>query len=108
MSWIQKLYETYERNAGHEPDGSDLLMPIAHTTQQVQIEIVLDADGTFKRATVLDKNVCNTVIPCSEESGGRTGSKPTHHPLCDKLQYVAGDFVSFGGDVTSGFSKNCL
>lgn len=105
MSWIQKLYETYERNAGHEPDGSDLLMPIAHTTQQVQIEIVLDADGTFKRATVLDKNVCNTVIPCSEESGGRTGSKPTHHPLCDKLQYVAGDFVSFGGDVTSGFSK---
>ena len=105
MSWIQKLYETYERNAGHEPDGSDLLMPIAHTTQQVQIEIVLYADGTFKRAAVLDKNVCNTVIPCSEESGGRTGSKPTHHPLCDKLQYVAGDFMRFGGDVTSGFSK---
>ena len=105
MSWIQKLYETYERNAGHEPDGSDLLMPIAHTTQQVQIEIVLHADGTFKRAAVLDKNVCTTVIPCSEESGGRTGSKPTHHPLCDKLQYVAGDFVGFGGEVTSGFSK---
>jgi len=105
MSWIQKLYETYERNAGHEPDGSDLLMPIAHTTQQVQIEIVLHADGTFKRAAVLDKNVCTTVIPCSEESGGRTGSKPTHHPLCDKLQYVAGDFVGFGGEVTSGFAK---
>lgn len=105
MSWIQKLYETYERNAGNEPDGLDLLMPIAHTTQQVQIEIVLHADGTFKRAAVLDKNVCTTVIPCSEESGGRTGSKPTHHPLCDKLQYVAGDFVEFGGDVTSGFSK---
>ena len=105
MSWIQKLYETYECSAGHEQDGSDLLMPIAHTTQQVQIEIVLHADGTFKRAAVLDKNVCNTVIPCSEESGGRTGSKPTHHPLCDKLQYVAGDFVEFGGEVTSGFSK---
>ena len=106
MSWVQKLYETYERNAGHEPDGSDLLMPIAHTTQQVQIEIVLHADGTFKRAAVLDKNICTTVIPCSEESGGRTGSKPTHHPLCDKLQYVAGDFVEFGGEVTSGFAKN--
>jgi CRISPR-associated protein Csd1 len=105
MSWIQKLYETYERNAGHEPDGSNLLMPIAHTTQQVQIEIVLDADGTFKRATVLDKNVCNTMIPCSEESGGRAGSKPAHHPLCDKLQYVAADFLGFGGDVTSGFAK---
>ncbi|MHB1201240.1 MAG: type I-C CRISPR-associated protein Cas8c/Csd1 [Polaromonas sp.] len=108
MSWIQKLYETYERNAGHEADGSDLLMPICHTTQQVQIEIVLDADGTFKRATVLDKNVCNTMIPCSEESGGRAGSKPAHHPLCDKLQYVAADFLDFGGDVTSGFAKQPL
>lgn len=105
MSWIQKLYETYERNAGCEPDGADLLMPIAHTTQQVQIEIVLDADGKFKRASVLDKNVCNTMIPCSEESCGRAGSKPTNHPLCDKLQYVAGDFLSYGGEVTSGFSK---
>jgi CRISPR-associated protein Csd1 len=105
MSWIQKLYETYERNAGHEPDGSDLLMPICHTTQQVQIEIVLDADGGFKRATVLDKNVCTTMIPCSEESRGRAGSKPAHHPLCDKLQYVAADFLDFGGEVTSGFSK---
>lgn len=105
MSWIQKLYETYERNAGHEPDGSELLMPICHTTQQVQIEIVLDADGAFKRATVLDKNACNTMIPCSEESGGRAGSKPAHHPLCDKLQYVAADFLDFGGDVTSGFAK---
>jgi len=108
MSWIQKLYETYERNAGYEPDGSELLMPICHTTQQVQIEIVLDADGTFKRATVLDKNVCNTMIPCSEESGGRAGSKPAHHPLCDKLQYVAADFLDFGGDVTSGFAKQPL
>lgn len=106
MSWIQKLYETYERNAGHEPDGSDLLMPISHTTQQVQIEIVLDADGAFKRASVLDKKVCNTMIPCSEESGGRAGSKPANHPLCDKLQYVAGDFLGFGGEVTSGFAKN--
>jgi CRISPR-associated protein Csd1 len=105
MSWIQKLYETYEKNSGHEPDGSDLLMPISHTTQQVQIEIVLDADGTFKRAMVLDKGACTTMIPCSEESGGRAGSKPAHHPLCDKLQYVAGDFLEFGGEVTSGFSK---
>jgi CRISPR-associated protein Csd1 len=105
MSWIQKLYETYERNAGYESDGSELLMPICHTTQQVQIEIVLDAGGTFKRATVLDKNVCNTMIPCSEESGGRAGSKPAHHPLCDKLQYVAADFLDFGGEVTSGFAK---
>ena len=104
MSWIQKLYETYERCAGHEPEGAEPLMPICHTTQQAQIEIVLDAGGAFRRASVLDKGTGNTMIPCTEASGGRAGSKPVNHPLCDKLQYVAGDYLNFGGEVTSGFA----
>lgn len=33
-------------------------------------------------------------------------SKPENHPLCDKLQYIAGDFSKYGGEVTSGFSKD--
>jgi CRISPR-associated protein Csd1 len=107
VSWMQKLYETYERCAGREPDGIERLMPICHTTQQAQIEIVLDTSGSFRRASVLlDKNTSNTMIPCTEESGGRAGSKPVSHPLCDKLQYVAGDYLSYGGEVTSGFAAN--
>lgn len=106
MSWIQKLYETYEACAGKEPEGAEPLMPICHTTQQVQIEIVLDQDGTFKRASVLDKVSATTMIPCTESSGGRAGSKPVNHPFADKLQYVAGDFLAFGGEVTSGFAAN--
>ena len=43
------------------------------------------------------------MIPCSESSGGRSGSRPVHHPFADKLQYLAGDFLAFGGVVTSGF-----
>ncbi|MGC2656599.1 MAG: type I-C CRISPR-associated protein Cas8c/Csd1 [Bryobacteraceae bacterium] len=106
MSWMQKLYETYESCAGKEPDGADRLMPIAHTTQQAQVEVVIDGTGTFRRATVLlDKDKTNTMIPCTEESAGRAGSKPVNHPLCDKLQYVAGDFLDFGGEVTSGFAS---
>jgi CRISPR-associated protein Csd1 len=105
MSWLQRLHETYERCAGKEPDGIEPLMPICHTTQQAQIEIVLDGSGVFRRASVLsEKN--NTLIPCTEESSGRAGSKPVNHPLCDKLQYVAGDFVAFGGEVTSGFATD--
>lgn len=104
MSWIQKLYETYEACAGKEPEGAEPLMPICHTTQQVQIEVVLDQDGAFKRASVLDKASATTMIPCTESSGGRTGSKPVNHPFADKLQYVAGDFLAFGGEVTSGFA----
>lgn len=105
MSWINKLHETYEHCAGHEPQGFEPLMPISHTTQQAQIEIVINAIGTFKRAAVLEKSQGTTLIPCTEASSGRTGSKPVNHPLCDKLQYIAKDFLDFGGEVTSGFSK---
>lgn len=104
MSWLQTLYDTYESCKGREPEGSAVLMPIGHTTQQAHIEIVLDGQGNFRRASVLDKGAGTTLIPCTEESGGRAGSKPVNHPLCDKLQYLAGDFVKFGGEVTSGFA----
>ena len=108
MSWIQKLYETYERCIGHEPDPTHRLMPVSHTTQQVQIEIVLDSAGVFRRARVLDKSESTTLIPCTEKSGGRSGKAPINHPLCDKLQYIAADFIAFGGEVTSGFAAEPL
>ena len=106
MSWIQKLYETYEKYPKHVPDSPN---PIAHTTQMAHIEIVIDANGNFRhgRSKVLEnKEDQKTLIPCTEESGGRSGIKPKNHPLCDKLQYVAGDFIKYGGKVTKGFTKN--
>lgn len=106
MSWMEKLYKTYESCSGHEPEGAEPLMPISHTTQQAHIEIVLDGQGNFRRASVLDKSQGTTLIPCTEESGGRAGSKPVNHPLCDKLQYIAGDYLKFGGEVTSGFADD--
>jgi CRISPR-associated protein Csd1 len=108
MSWLQKLYETYEHCVGKEPAGAKRLLPISHTNQQAHIEIVIDNNGKFKRAFVIDKSDSTTLIPCTEKSVGRSGSAPIHHPLCDKLQYVAGDYIDFGGNVTVGFSKNPL
>jgi CRISPR-associated protein Csd1 len=99
MSWIQKLYETYGQ-------CESMLSPISHTTQQAHIEIVVDGQGQFRRAGVVSKESCTTLIPCTESSGGRSGKSPVNHPLCDKLQYVAGDFLEFGGEVTVGFSKD--
>ena len=80
MSWLQRLYETYERCADHEPYGAERLAPIGHTTQQVQIEIVLDGEGNFRRARVLDKSASTTPIPSTEASGGRSGRTPVNHP----------------------------
>lgn len=105
MSWIQKLHETYERCAGLPQFSSNPLLPISHTTQQAHIEIVIDGSGNFRRASVVSKEDQTTLIPCTEESGGRAGSKPKNHPLCDKLQYVAGDYRELGGEVTVGFAK---
>jgi CRISPR-associated protein Csd1 len=80
------------------------LLPICHTTQKAQIEIVIDQQGDFKRARVVPN--ARTVIPCTESSGGRTGKTPEHHPLCDKLQYIAGDLIQYGGKVTSGYAND--
>lgn len=110
MSWIQKLYETYnncEPMRGYSTDESKRpLLPICHMTAQAHIEIVIDREGNFLkgRSRVLtDKNDAATIIPCTEGSGSRSGKKPECHPLCDQLQYVAGDFAEYGGTVTIGF-----
>lgn len=107
MSWIEKLYRTYENNNGSIGDGNDAipLLPISHTTQNAHIAITIDGNGNFVRASVVPKTDARTIIPATEESAGRSGKKPAPYPLCDKLQYTAGDFSKYGGKVTSGFSK---
>lgn len=99
MSWIEKLFQTYENNAGAIGSRSDAvpLLPICHTTQNAHITITIDAEGNFLRASVVPKSEARTIIPATEDSAGRT-SGPTPHPLCDKLQYVAADYDEYGGE----------
>jgi CRISPR-associated protein Csd1 len=108
MSWIQKLYETYENcqsMIGKVASEKEVpLLPICHTTNKVQIEIVIDHQGNFKRARVVTKDDARTIIPCTESSGGRTSGEAPH-PLCDKLQYVAKDYAEYGGSKNSYFAK---
>jgi CRISPR-associated protein Csd1 len=109
MNWIQSLYETYENcqnMLGYSSDADRPLLPICHITTQTHIEVVIDSKGNFRRAQIVDKDDSTTIIPATESSAGKTGIKPECHPLSDKLQYLAGDFVDYGGEVTSGFSKD--
>ncbi|MCK5346380.1 MAG: type I-C CRISPR-associated protein Cas8c/Csd1, partial [Candidatus Heimdallarchaeota archaeon] len=104
MSWMQKLCETYDCCQSMIgvgiADNEVPLLPICHTTQKAQIEIVLDKGGEFNRARVIPKSEARTIIPCKESSGGRTsGESP--HPLCDKLQYIAADYKKYGGNKES-------
>lgn len=95
MGWLQKLIETYDACAGAKQFAANPLPPISHTPQQAHIEIVLDECGNFRRARILQKE--ESLIPATEESAGRVGTKPPPHPLCDKIQYVAADYPAFGG-----------
>lgn len=103
MSWMNMLYMTYENVM--KVDADDIkppLLPIAHTTQNADIEVTISIDGEFIESNVVDGDK-QTLIPCSEASAGRAGTNPIHHPLMDKLQYLAGDYTVFGGEKGSGF-----
>jgi CRISPR-associated protein Csd1 len=109
MNWIQSLYETYEncQNAiGYSAESARPLLPVCHITTQTHIEVVVDGNGNFRRTQIVDKDDSTTIIPATESSASRAGSKPECHPLSDKLQYLAGDFTNYGGKVTSGFADD--
>lgn len=97
MSWMKELYETYENCSnmvGIEDNDGIILLPVAHSTQNAQIEIIINLKGKFLRAKELPKADAITIIPVTGDSGTRSsGIAP--HPLCDKLCYVAGDYVKY-------------
>jgi len=94
MSWMVKLYETYEAGQQLDLPDSDQLMPISHTLQNAHIKITIDGVGNFKRAEVLEKT--QIVLPATEKSAGRSSGEAPH-PLADKIQYVAKDYPEYGG-----------
>lgn len=103
MSWIQKLYETYDKCKGAPQFESNPLPPIGHIAQQAHIEIVVDGDGKFRSATVVNKEI--TVIPATEKSSTARTSAKVPHPLCDHVKYCAGDYVEDGETENKYFEK---
>lgn len=106
MSWLLNLYETYEANLDQvgiiekkHNEQEYTLLPVSHTTQNAHIEVEVTEEGEFHSARVIEKNDASTLIPCTEDSANRAGSKIAPYPLHDKLSYVAGDFVVYGGKI---------
>ncbi|MFR5072069.1 MAG: type I-C CRISPR-associated protein Cas8c/Csd1 [Bianqueaceae bacterium] len=93
MSWIDKLYETYENCQEYVgKDREDMLLPIAHTTNNAQIQVTLNQDAEIVMAEKVPKENAVTIIPCTEDSASRgVGIFP--HALFDKLIYIAGDYA---------------
>lgn len=103
MNWAEELIDLYEKNsdkAGIIEKRNDVpyvLLPPFHTTVTAQIEVTINENGTFMRATAVDNSEKFTIIPITEKSGSRTAGKEPH-PLCDNLKYLAGDYKNYCAD----------
>ena len=103
MSWMQKLYRTYEAALEqHLGDGDEPLTPVGHTLQNAHIVIVLNGQGDFRTARVMPPKTA-IMLPATESSEGRTSGEAPH-PLADKIQYVAQDYPDYGGEKKAYFA----
>lgn len=114
MGWIDMLAKTYDACSGvvgKEINDEPVLLPIAHSTANAQIEITVDMNGNFIRelSEVVVKNGENeiTIIPVTEDSASR-GSGNFPHALCDKLCYVAGDYSQYTGEQKEEYFEKYL
>lgn len=109
MSWLQKLNQTYDSSLGDmnlRDENQYPLLPVCHTTVRAHISVTVDMQGNIVRVTLVPKESSRTIIPCTEESGGRTSGRVSH-PLADNLTYVAGDYREYEneGDPEQGEKK---
>jgi len=102
MSWMQKLYRTYESILEQGvTDDAEPLTPVGHTIQNAHIVIVIDGQGNFQTARVMPPKTA-ILLPATESSESRTSGEAPH-PLADKIQYVAKDYVDYGGEKKAYF-----
>jgi len=114
MSWMIRLYETYE-NAVHNSELLNYPDPYFHIAEGCHIEITIDENGVFKSAQslMIEKKYerklyyekTKTIIPITPKSltGRTSGAAP--YPLAEKIQYLAKDYLDYGGTKKSYFSQ---
>lgn len=104
MSWMQKLYDTYEQcSTSARLQSTTPLAPLCHVIQQAHIEIVIDGNGDFRRARVIEKE--NTIIPATEKSATARTSGVEPHALSDHVKYSAKDYLEEGQALNKHFEK---
>ena len=94
MSWTEELYKIYEYNSERdfEPD-EPVMLPVAHSTIDVHLEITVSEDGEFKGVSPVPKDDKTTVRPNTGKA--KTGKTPPPFPLTESIKYLAGDFNQY-------------
>jgi CRISPR-associated protein Csd1 len=106
MSWMQRLYQTYDHIRNLEDAKS--LWPIAHFVKNAHIELVISDGGNLKRVSLLQGKEASTLIPASESSAGRSGSKIAPHPLSDEIGYCAVDYPEIESERYQAYYKQLM
>lgn len=87
LSWTDELMRAYDiLNSTNDRN----LLPLCHSTQNAQITIDINSDGTIPSigfAEKVEKEDAVTIIPVTEDSSSR-GAGINPHPLADKLIYI--------------------
>lgn len=106
MSWLSRLYETYEIISANESLNKGL-EPYFHKLEKCHLEVVLTDSGKFSRARSLVTyeeaggkkkwNGESTLIPITPKSltGRTSGSAP--YALAEKIHYLAPNYLELGG-----------
>lgn len=97
---LLQVYDSNEEQVGQTVvlgNRRAKLFPLGTGTQQAQIQVVIDQEGGFKRAEVIPKEDAPTIVPMTIESANRVSTQSAPHPIHDKLKYVAGDYLEYGG-----------
>jgi CRISPR-associated protein Csd1 len=98
MGWLTELSTVYDAVIkGPSKDNNPL--PLYHIENNASLTVILDDQGKFQGATLLGKNKedrsdWQTCMPCTETSASRTSGVDAY-PLCDKLEYAAGDYEKY-------------
>jgi CRISPR-associated protein Csd1 len=97
MGWLTELSTVYDA-VTKDPSRDDKPLPLYHIENNAPLTVILDDRGKFQDAKLLGKNKeervdWQTCMPCTETSASRTSGVDAY-PLCDKLEYVAGDYTS--------------
>ncbi|ASP16405.1 CRISPR-associated protein, Csd1 family [Neisseria sp. oral taxon 020 str. F0370] len=87
MSWMSKLYQTYEYAQKQNLDDEDLALPF-HMPKAAHLKVVLNDKGELVCAERFDGKK-QVPIQVTEKSSKRSGSTIAPYALHDNLQYIA-------------------
>lgn len=87
MSWMQKLYRTYEYVQEQGLDDEDLALPF-HMSKAVHLKVILNDKAELVRVERFEGKK-QVPIQVTEKSSKRAGSTIAPYALHDGLQYIA-------------------